>query len=450
MKLKLGIAAIALAVVGGLVYWSEQEEKKKEGKPAADASPKLLEVPEDQIAQIELKKKGGDATILKRGGDGKWQLTAPEVLPVDQDAAKSLAGSFSSLSSDKLIEDKAADVAPYGLAAPSIEVTLTKKDGKTQKLLLGDDTPTGSAVFAKLDGDPRIFTVASFSKSNIDKSPKDLRDKRLLNFDSEKLARMELTMKGQTVEFGKNGKGEWTIVKPKPMRADNFQVEDLAKKLKDAKMDLSLSDEDLKKAASSFAKATPVATAKLSDASGTQQIEIRKDKDKNYYAKSSVVEGVHKVDASLGEGLDKSISDFRNKKLFDFGFSDPNKIEIHEGAKTLSFQKSGEKWMSGAKQMDSTGVQSLVDKLRDLVSIKFLDAAAGAPLLDVTVTSQDGKQTEKLLISKKDNSYYGHRDNEPSYYEIDGKAVEELQKAAADVKEAVKEVPPAKPEAKKK
>ena len=450
MKLRLGLAVIALAVVGGLVYWSNQEEKKKEGKPAADASPKLLEVPEDQISQVELKKKGGDTTIIKRGADGKWQLTAPEALPVDQEAAKSLAGAFNPLNSDKLIEEKAADVAQYGLAAPSMEVTLTKKDGKTQKVLLGDDTPTGSAVFARLDGDARVFTVATFSKSNIDKGSKDLRDKRLLTFDSEKLSRFELTMKGQTLEFGKNGKGEWTIVKPKPMRADNFAVEDLAKKLKDSKMDLGQSDEELKKAASSFASATPVATAKLSDASGTQQLEVRKDKNKNYYAKSSVVEGVHKVDAGLGEGLDKSVNDFRQKKLFDFGFSDPNKIEIHEGAKTLAFQKSGEKWMAGAKQMDSTGVQSLIDKLRDLASIKFLDAGAGTPLLDVSVSSQDGKQVEKVVISKKDNSYHAQRENEPSFYELDGKVVEELQKAASDVKEAAPPKPEAKPAEKKK
>jgi len=436
MKLKLGIAAIALAVVGGLVYWSEQEEKKKEGKPAADTSPKIVEVMENDLAQIELKKRDGDTTTLKRAADGKWQLTSPQALPVDQDAANALARSFNPLPSDKLIDEKAGDVGQYGLATPSLRVTLTKKDNKTIELLLGDDTPTGSSVFAKVGSDAKVYTMANINKSNIDKTVRDLRDKRLLTFDSEKLSRMELTIKGQSLEFGKNGKGEWTIVKPKPMRADNFAVEDLAKKLKDAKMDLNLGDEDLKKAASTFASATVVATAKMTDASGTQQLEVRKDKDKNYYAKSSVVEGVHKVEAALGDGLDKALNDFRQKKLFDFGFNDPGKIELHEGAKTLIFVKSGDKWMSGTKAMDSTGVQSLIDKLRDMPSIKFLDAAAGAPYLDVTVTSQEGKQVEKVVISKKDNYYYAHREGEPSFYEVDGKVVEELRKAAADVKDA--------------
>ena len=110
------------------------------------------------------------------------------------------------------------------------------------------------------------------------------------------------------------------------MRADGSQVEDLIRKLKDAKMDASVSAEDAKKAATAFASGTKVAIATVADSSGTQQLEVRKvqhDKDKDYYAKSSAVEGVYKVTAELGDGLDKKLDDFRNKKLFDFGFTDP-------------------------------------------------------------------------------------------------------------------------------
>ena len=89
-----------------------------------------------------------------------------------------------------------------------------------------------------------------------------------------------------------------------------------------------MSDEDAKKAADAFASGTPVATVKVTDPSGTQELQVRKNKD-DYYAKSSVVAGVYKVSNDLGTGLDKSLDDFRNKKLFDFGFNDPNKIEMH-------------------------------------------------------------------------------------------------------------------------
>src|SRR5439155_20974094 len=89
-------------------------------------------------------------------------------------------------------------------------------------------------------------------KSSLDNSSKALRDKRLLTFESGKLTRVELQAKGQSVEFGKNNQNEWQILKPKPLRADGSQVEDLIRKLKDAKMDTSVSDEDAKKAVAAF------------------------------------------------------------------------------------------------------------------------------------------------------------------------------------------------------
>ena len=46
------------------------------------------------------------------------------------------------------------------------------------------------------------------------------------------------------------------------------------------------------------------------------------------YAKSSAVEGVYKVAADVGDALDKGLDDFRNKKVFDFGFSDPSKVDV--------------------------------------------------------------------------------------------------------------------------
>jgi ribosomal protein L12E/L44/L45/RPP1/RPP2 len=312
-----------------------------------------------------------------------------------------------------------------------LDVTVTKKDGKSQDFLVGDDTPTGGGAYAKLAGDPHVYTIASYVKTSIDKTPNDLRDKRLLTFDQDKLTRVDLQpAKGDTIEFGKNNQNDWQILKPKPLRADGSQVEELIRKLKDAKMDATISDEDAKKAAAAYGPGTKVATASVTDASGTETLEVRKDKDKNYYAKSSAVDGIYKVTADLGDGLDKKVDDFRNKKLFDFGWTDPNKIDIGKAA----FEKSGDKWMSGAKQMDAPSVQSVVDKLRDLTAGKFLDSGVGTPVLDVTVSSNNGKRVEKASITKQGDTYFAKRENEPSIYQLDSKAVEDLQKAANEVK----------------
>ncbi len=200
-------------------------------------------------------------------------------------------------------------------------------------------------------------------------------------------------------------------------------------------MDTTGTDEDAKKAVAGFSTGMRVAVADVTDASGNQQIEVRKDKDKNYYAKSSAVEGIYKVNSDLGEALDKGLDDFRNKKLFDFGFNDPSKLDIRNGTAQATYQKSGEKWMSGAKQMDSPSIQALVDKLRELTSTKFLDSGNGPAVFEATVTSSDGKRVEKVSVWKQGASYDARREGEPAVYELDAKAVEDLQKAASEVKE---------------
>ena len=85
--------------------------------------------------------------------------------------------------------------------------------------------------FCQTEGDSKVYVIPTYTKTNFDKSAQDLRDKRLLTFNSDKLTSVQLAAKGQTVEFGKNSGNDWTIVKPKPMRADGSQIDDLVRQI---------------------------------------------------------------------------------------------------------------------------------------------------------------------------------------------------------------------------
>ena len=429
------VASIILAGLVGALYWSNHHKPAGTTEASADAPPKILAVKTPDISKFDLKKDGTEQVGAERKGAGQWQITSPAALPADQSAVSSLLGTFSSLNSERLVEEKASNLAPYGLDSPKFEVDLTEKNNQTQSLLLGDATPAGNAIYAKLGGDPRIFTIPSYDKTSIDKSVNDLRDKRLLTVNADKISEIDLLAKKQEIAFGRN-KDEWQIVKPKPLRADETQVDSLVRALTDAKMELSATD-DQKKTASAFASATPVATAKVTAESGTQELQVRKNKDE-YYAKSSAMEGIYKVPSTLGQALDKNLDDFRNKKLFDLGSDDPNKIEVREGLKTYFLTRSGEDWWSGdAKKEDSGTVQDLVDKIRELSASKFVDLGFTTPVIDLTVISGDGKKVEKVSISKSGDIYIAIRENEPgTLYQLDSKTVEDLTKSAADVKPA--------------
>jgi hypothetical protein len=438
------IAVVVLAALAGGVYWSNKAKEAEAKKPpAADASaPKILDLRPDQIVKIEIRRTGGETTVAeKKAAD--WALTAPKPLRADQSAIGSVVSTLASLNSDRLIERNGADLATFGLASPTLDVTLTQKDGKTRQVLFGDEVPTGSGYYARLAGDPRVFIVASYSKTSLDKTEKDLRDKRLLTFDYGKLSRIELAAKGQTIEFGKNNQNEWQIVKPRPLRADGGMVDELIGKLRDAQMNPSVTDEDAKKAAAAFAGGTPVAVARVTDAAGTQELQVRKDKKNDYYARSSVLEGVYKVTPDLGSDLGKGLEDFRNKKIFDFGWNDPSQIDVRDGAKSASYKRSGDNWSSGGKQMDSATMQAVVDELREMSASAFPDKGFATPSIEVSITWSDGKRVEKASFSKTGNDWFAMRENEPTVYQLDANVVEGLQKTFAAVK-------PASPKAAKK
>jgi hypothetical protein len=93
--------------------------------------------------------------------------------------------------------------------------------------------------------------------------------------------------------------------------------------------------------------------------------------------------------------------------------------------------------MSGPKTMDNASVQTLIDKLRDLSASKFPEKGGGGdPVFQATVISNDGKRVEKVSLTRQGTQYFAKREGDASIYEMDAQAVEDLQKAAADVKEA--------------
>jgi len=426
-----------LLVLSAVIWWSNKKAATADKTPVETASVKLLNLPEDQIQNIEIKKRTGETLQLQRN-DSQWQITAPRLLRADADAVSSMLSTLSSLSSDRTVEEKATTLDQYGLTQPAIELNIVDKNKKTTMLLIGDDTPAGTAVYAAIAGDPRVFALSSYKKGSFDKSSNDLRDKRLLTFESDKVSSIELTAKKQTIAFGRS-KDQWQIVRPRPFRADGPQVEELLRTLRDAKMDLSGSEDD-KKLQAAFASGTLLVTAKVMDVSGAQELQVRKNKD-DYYAKSSAVTGVYKVSTGTGTGLEKGLDDFRNKKLFDFAFADPEKIELHNGPKSYFLTRSGGDWWSNGTKMDPGTVSAFIDKIRDLSASKFPESGFATPVMDLTVTSDGGKRVEKVLLSKNGDNYEAKRENEPALYELNASSVSELQNSAAELKPAPAPVP---------
>jgi len=430
---KLLIAAVLLAALSGVLWWSNKHpDWGKEKKDEAAAAPVLLNVSDTALEHIDIQKKDTAKVSLERKS-GKWTVTAPESYPADQDAVSSIASALSSVSADSVVDDKPGDVAKYGLTNPALTVSIHEKGGRSDQLIFGDEIPGGSLNYLRVGGNPKVYAVASSLKTSFDKSLNDLRDKRLLTFEQGQLTRVDLTSGKSNIEFGKNSQSEWAIVQPQPYRADNFQVEELLRKLSEAKMDLAVTPADAEKAQKSFSSGKPVASVKLIDSNGTQTFDLHKSGD-DYFGKSSVVPGSFKLSADLGKQLEKPLDEFRNKKIFDFGFSDPTRIEIQ--GKT--YTKSASDWKVDGKAMDAAAVQALIDQLRELAATSFATDGFTTVSASTTIVSNDGKRTEKAEFSKTSDGYLARRGSEPGLYRVDAKALNDILEASTKVKPATK------------
>ena len=438
MKSKgLLIAIVLLALLSATIWWSNKKEASTSKAPP-EATPKILSLTQTDINALSLQRSGQPPVELSKDQTGVWQITSPKPLAADQESVSTILSTLSSLNSEKLLEEKTSDLGPYGLASPALEVGVTLKDNKTQKLLIGDETPAGNAYYVALAGDPRLFTLASYNRTSLDKSADDLRDKRLFTADFDKVSQIELVNqkpdKKQDITFARE-KDAWEILKPKPYRADSYSVDQLIRALRDARFETSPGPDDTKVAAA-YKSASPVASVKVTGSIGTQEIELRKAKD-DCYAKVSVLGGICKVPASLNASLDKSLDDFRNKKLFDFGFQEPDKVEIRDGARAYFLTHSGSDWWGpDGKKLEEADAESVVSKLRELAADKFPDTGFTSPSIEITVTSNGGKRVEKLALAKSGDAYIAKRTNESELYGLPASALTDLLKAAADLKPA--------------
>jgi hypothetical protein len=438
MKMRqLLVATVVLAALAATLYWSNHRKPASDSVSASSSTSnaKVISLTQDDVNKLEVKKKDGDDVVLNRSGASNWKITSPKPLVADQESVSTILYNLSPMDGGTLIDDKATDLKQFGLADPEAQVSTTGKDGKTHIILIGDETPTGDAAYVMVSGESKVYSVAKNTKTNLDKGLKDLRDKRLMPVDFDKLTSVEINGAKLHLTFGSDD-GKWTVRSPANLRGDTSKMETIIEKLRTSTMDPGTSDADLKKAASLFASGAPVAAVKATDAAGSQELQIRKTSG-GYYAKTTAMDGAYKVPNELGDAVNKDAEDFREKRVFDFAEQDPDKVELHDGSKTYFLTRSGEDWWSGdGKKVDPLSVQEFLRSIRTLTAAKFTATGFSSAAVSLVVTSNDGKRVEKVDISKSGNDYLAKRADGPALFELDAKAINDLQKAASGLKPA--------------
>ena len=429
------IAVGVLALLSGALWWTNKNPQDASKKPNEKLE-NLTTLMQADLVEVSVTRKGEAPLVLRKpAGGGNWEMVLTPALPTSVTDALDVVSNASTVTGDSVVDENATDLVQYGLEPAQITVSLKDKSGKTQQVLIGDQAPVGMKYYARRPNEKKVFTVPLATYTGINRTVNDLRDKRLLVIDESKLAKVEVVRKSETLEFTKGRQSLWQMVKPQPFRTDATVVDEILNKLREAKFDPKLAEDTVKKNAAGFAAGAVLGSLRLT-AGAVAQLEIRKSKDNEYLGKSSTTDGIHKLSDELGKSVEKTLDDFRSKKLTDFGFEDPARIELDFGGKKSTLEHKGADWIWNGKKADAESVNGLLDALRGFGALSFVDKKFTAPVSTLTITHRDGKTIEKVLIAKVGNFVYAMRQGEIGEYEIDPKTLSDLEATAGKIKEA--------------
>jgi len=200
MKRFIPTILLVVICIGGFWYASSKDffqEKKDEPKS-------LLTLKQEEVQAISLSSEGG-LTALNRTANG-WDMQKPQAAPVNANQVDSWLDALGLVTSTKLVEDQASNLAEYGLDKPLGTYEVTLKDGSKKSLLVGAALPIEGFSYVQVAGSPAVYQVSDQSLTSLNKAPVDFANTSPIQLENDKVQSVKLTWKGQTWTLSKTDK----------------------------------------------------------------------------------------------------------------------------------------------------------------------------------------------------------------------------------------------------
>ena len=154
------IAVIAALLAATLIVLGINPDEKKENNTARAETYTVYSADAADIAEVRVETADGEIRAVNKG-QSKWTINDLEEGEVDANKAYNLAGTVSTIISKNKF-DTSEGLAQYGLDKPQITVTITKKNGDSTRLYVGDLSPTLGEYFIMPQGDDSVYTLYSY------------------------------------------------------------------------------------------------------------------------------------------------------------------------------------------------------------------------------------------------------------------------------------------------
>ncbi|MCE5301284.1 MAG: DUF4340 domain-containing protein [Spirochaetia bacterium] len=200
------IAAIAFALLGGYYWFFEVKKKGEDDRTKAQTETILKGLASSGAVEVQLNNAQGGFTMKKEGT--QWTVNG---LPADGNVVETMITRFGMEKYDRTIEG--AVMPEFGIGAASVRFKAA--DGKEYALLLGNTTPTGSNVYAAVEGDTSTVYMASTQvKTDAEQGLFYWRLKTPEILDEAKTTKIVSNIKDKKFILEKDASGAWQLVSP--------------------------------------------------------------------------------------------------------------------------------------------------------------------------------------------------------------------------------------------
>jgi hypothetical protein len=247
---------------------------------------KLVELPNEKTVQRIVLQRPEGTTEFQRRGEDKWDLLQPYHAPADETIAQGLVSELKAAEAESFVDNAAADLAKYGLDKPRLTVQVTDKSGP-HGVLFGAAEKSGK-VYAVRQGEREVTLVPRATFDSLNKTPSDLREKKLITFDKDKISYVELKNAQGSTRLQKVGGKEWQITDPGDPKPKKAKAEMVERVLDTITISATKHVEEAPADLAKYGLDKPAISVQVNDGSGTSQVfSVGKKAGENYYAKGA-------------------------------------------------------------------------------------------------------------------------------------------------------------------
>ncbi len=168
MNIRPVILFSAILTVLSLYYFLFETDANRNRTIKGENIKTVFHFETSNIEEIKLTSKTNRIIIIKK--DNEWVLTEPVKKKARTKSVNEFLLTCSKIIKIMPITDDPEKKIIFGLAPPSIEISLQQKDGKAPlSILIGDYNPNMTCVYAKTKTSPNIFLIGSLFKNDLDR-----------------------------------------------------------------------------------------------------------------------------------------------------------------------------------------------------------------------------------------------------------------------------------------